>query len=91
MKQAIILVHGLQSRTKVFWIVGTQHREYHEVKLMTLEELKKLKDDIWSIAVEPPWCSNIDALKAWVEGFETCQGQITAMIDSKIKNVDPQR
>lgn len=58
---------------------------------MTLEELKKFKDEVLSIAVEPSWCANIDVLKAWVEGFETCQGQIITMIDAKIKNVDPQR
>lgn len=58
---------------------------------MTIEELEKFKDEVWSMAIEPPWCENIETLKKWVEGFERCQGQITAMIDSKIKNVDQQR
>ena len=42
------------------------------------------------MAVKPPWCENVETLKKWVEGFETCQGQIIAMIDSKIKNIDQQ-
>lgn len=57
---------------------------------MTTEELKKFIDEVWSMAVEPPWCENVEALKKWVEGFETCQGRVIAMIDSKIKNVDQQ-
>ncbi len=55
---------------------------------MTAEELKKFKDEIWSMAVEPPWCENVETLRKWVEGFETCQGQVIAMIDSKIKHID---
>ena len=58
---------------------------------MTIEGLKKLRDEVLSMAVEPPWCADINVLKAWVEGFETCQGYIIALIDAKIKNVDPQR
>lgn len=57
---------------------------------MTLEELKELKNEVWYMAVEPPWCESVEALKKWVDGFETCQGQIIAMIDSKIKNADLQ-
>ena len=55
---------------------------------MTIEELKKIRNEVLSMAVEPPWCENVEALKKWVEGFETCQGYILAIIDSKIKNVD---
>ena len=58
---------------------------------MTIEELKKFRNEVFSMAVEPPWCENVDILKKWVEGFETCQGQIIAIIDSKIKNLDQQR
>ena len=58
---------------------------------MTIEELKKFKNEVLSTAVEPPWCENVEALKKWVEGFETCQCQIIEMIDLKIKNVDQQR
>lgn len=57
---------------------------------MTLEELKELKDRVLFIAVEPSWYANIDVLKAWVDGFEACQGQIIAIIDSEIKNVNQQ-
>ena len=57
---------------------------------MTMEELKNFIDEVMSMAVEPPWCENVVALKKWVEGFETCQGQIIAMIDSKIKNINQQ-
>lgn len=58
---------------------------------MTIEELKKFRNEVSSMAVDPPWCGNIEALKRWIVGFETCQGQIIAMIDSKIKNIDQQR
>lgn len=58
---------------------------------MTLEELKKFKYEVLSAAVEPPWCENVETLKKWVEGFETCQGQIIELIDAKIKAVDPQQ
>lgn len=57
---------------------------------MPTEELKKFRNEVLSIAVEPPWCENIEILKKWIEGFETCQGQIIAMIDSKIKNTNQQ-
>ena len=57
---------------------------------MIIEELKKFRDEVLSMAVKPPWCENVETLKKWVEGFETCQGQIIAMIDSKIKNIDQQ-
>ena len=55
---------------------------------MTVEELKGFEDEVWSIAVQPPWCENVEALKKWVEGFETCQSRIIAIIDSKIKHID---
>ena len=48
---------------------------------MTIEELKKFKNEVLSMAVEPPWCENVETLKKWVEGFETCQCQIIEMID----------
>lgn len=57
---------------------------------MTTEELKKFRNEVLSIAVEAPWCENVETLKKWVDGFETCQGWIIAMIDSKIKNADQQ-
>ena len=57
---------------------------------MTIEELNKFRDEIWSMAVKPPWCENVVALKRWIEGFDACLGQIIAIIDSKIKNVDQQ-
>ena len=57
---------------------------------MTIEELKKFRDEILSTAVEPPWCENVESLKKWVDGFETCQSQIITMIDAKIKNMDQQ-
>jgi len=57
---------------------------------MTIEELKKFRNEVLSMAVEPPWCENVETLKKWIEGFEICQGQIIAMIDSKIKNIDQQ-
>lgn len=55
---------------------------------MSIEELKNLRNEVLSMAVEPPWCENMEILHKWIEGFETCQGQIIAMIDSKIKNID---
>ena len=58
---------------------------------MTLEELKELKDEVLSIDVDPPWCKDVDTLKMWVEGYETCQGRIIALIDAKIRAVDPQQ
>jgi len=58
---------------------------------MTAEELNKFKNEVLSIAAKAPWCKDIDTLKMWVEGYETCQGQIVALIDAKIKNIDPQR
>ena len=58
---------------------------------MTTEELMKFRNEVLSTAVEPPWFENVETLKKWVEGFEACQGQIIAIIDSKIKNMDRQR
>ncbi len=57
---------------------------------MTTEELKKFRNEVLSMAIEPPWCENVETLKRWVEGFETCQGQIIAMIDFQIKNINQQ-
>lgn len=58
---------------------------------MTIEELKKFRNEVTYTSVEPPWCENMETLKKWIEGFETCQSQIIAMIDLKIKNIDQQR
>lgn len=57
---------------------------------MTIEELKKFRNEVTYTSVEPPWCENMETLKKWIEGFETCQSQIIAMIDLKIKNIDQQ-
>lgn len=58
---------------------------------MTQEELKEFKDEVLSRDVNPPWCKDIDTLKVWVEGYETCQGRIIALIDAKMKAMDPQQ
>lgn len=58
---------------------------------MIPEELKELKDEVLSRNVEPPWCKDVDTLKMWVEGYETCQGQIIALIDARIKNANPKQ
>lgn len=58
---------------------------------MTLEELKKLKIDVLSMAVEPPWCENVEQLQKWIEGYSECQHSIVGLIESRIKNVDLQR
>lgn len=58
---------------------------------MTIEAVKKLREEISSMPVEPPWCENTEHLKKWVEGYEYCLDSALRFIDSAIKNDDPQQ
>lgn len=53
---------------------------------MTSEESEELITSVRSMAIDPPWCENIELLKKWTEGFEECQRSIIALIDNKRMN-----
>lgn len=58
---------------------------------MTLDELKELREQILDVALEPPWCKNVEMLKKWVEGYEQAKTNILMLIDGKIKSIDAQK
>jgi len=55
---------------------------------MDIETLKKIKEAIRTMAVEPPWCENIEQLKVWLKGFETCIEYVNLLIDAQIKQYE---
>lgn len=57
---------------------------------MTVEVLKKLRENISTMPIEPPWCENAEMLKKWIEGYEYCQYSALRFIDLAIKNDEPQ-
>lgn len=48
------------------------------------ELLTEVKKRVQSMAVEPPWCANMNLLRKWIEGFETCQQYAIYAIESMI-------
>lgn len=52
---------------------------------MTIEEVKELINSVHSMALDPPWCENVEQLKKWVEGFEECQRWVIQIIENKVK------
>ena len=52
------------------------------------ELLTEVRKVVQSMAVEPPWCENIDLLRKWIEGYETCQQCIILAIESMITKLD---
>lgn len=51
---------------------------------MEVEVLKKLKEDISSMPIEPPWCENLELLKKWIEGYEYCRYSTLRFVDAAI-------
>lgn len=60
-------------------------------KKVTLDELKELREQILDVALEPPWCENVEMAKKWIAGFEQAQTNILMIIDGKIKCADVQK
>lgn len=52
------------------------------------ELLTEVEKRVRSIAVQPPWCENIDLLRKWTEGYETCQEYVIYAIESMITKLD---
>lgn len=55
---------------------------------MTSEEANELINSVRSMAIEPPWCENVEQLKKWTEGFEECQYYLIRLIESKKEKTD---
>lgn len=51
---------------------------------MTVEELEQFREKVLAMTVSISFYGDIKQLKQWVEGFETCQSQVLAIIDSII-------
>jgi len=52
------------------------------------ELLMEVEKRIRSLAVQPPWCENMEFLKKWTEGYETCQQDVIYKIESMMTKLD---
>ena len=51
---------------------------------MTVEELEKFREEVLAMTVTLEFYGDVEQLKQWAAGYDTCQGQVLALVDSII-------